>query len=390
LAGGVVSAPQQNSSFVGVSVAASLIVKDEQRFLPGCLESLRDRVDEIIVVDTGSSDASPRIAETFGAKLIRFPWADDFSAARNAGLNAASASWILYIDADERLRLPDGGGLGGYIDAGAIANYVRFRPKTGYTRYREPRLFRRDPRLRFVGRIHETVNPALREICAREGLSIVPSSVEIDHIGYDGDQSHKHARNLPLLESAVRAEPERVYYWHQLAETLAALGRSGEALEVAQRGLMAAERDDGDKQRADGSLVFQTMARLLRERGDDPLPLIDRGLARLPEDHGLRFLRGLALLDAARPLEALEVAERLRQLEPDDLDGGLLAFDRAIFREKACELAALSNLRLGRRDAAAGWFAQAFRLAPNADGYRLKAAALGRGGLTERQSVVCG
>ena len=366
-----------------VSVAASLIVRDEQRFLPGCLESLLGRVQEIIVVDTGSRDDSPQIAVDFGATLVRFPWANDFSAARNVGLDKVSASWVLYIDADERLSLPDGGQVGDYVDAAAIANYVRFRPKTGFTRYREPRLFRRDPRVRFVGAIHETVNPSLTEISAREGLAIVPSRVEIDHLGYDGDQSHKHPRNLPLLESAVQAEPERIYYWYHLAETLAALGRSGEALDVAARGIVVAERNDSEKQRADGSLIFQTMARLLRERGEESLTLIERGLARLPEDYGLQFLRALALIDAARPREALEIAVRLRAIEPDDLDGGLLAFERAIFREKACELAALASLRLGRRDAASGWFAEAFRLAPDIAAYRLKAAALGPGALGE-------
>ena len=331
-----------------LSVAAALIVRNEQHFLPGCLDSLRACVDEIVIVDTGSSDSSRHIAVDYGAKVVDFSWANDFSAARNAGLDRISASWVLYIDADERLRLPDGGQVGDYIGAAGVANYVRFRPKTGYTRYREPRLFRRDPRLRFVGAIHETIVPSLREISAREGLAIVPSRVEIDHLGYDGDQSHKHPRNLPLLESAVRAEPERVYYWYHLAETLAALGRTGEALAAAARGLVAAERDDSEKQQADGSLIFQTMARLLRERGEDPLPLIECGLARLAEDYGLQFLRGLALIDAARPQEALEIARRLREIEPDDLDGGLLAFDRAIFREKACELAAMASLRLGQ------------------------------------------
>ena len=373
-----------------VSVAASLIVRDEQRFLPGCFESLQGRVQEIIVVDTGSSDASPRIAADFGATLIHFPWANDFSAARNAGLDKISARWVLYIDADERLNLPDGGQVGDYVDAAAVANYVRFRPKTGYTRYREPRLFRQDPRVRFVGAIHETVVPSLREMSAREGLPIVPSRVEIDHLGYDGDQSHKHPRNLPLLERAVHAEPDRIYYWYHLAETLAALGRAEEALDVAARGIVAAERNDSEKQRADGSLIFQTMARLLRQRGEESLPLIERGLARMPEDYGLQFLRGLALIDAARPLEALEIAEGLRAIEPDDLDGGLLAFERAIFREKACELAALASLRLGRRDAASGWFAEAFRLAPDNGAYRLKAAALGRSRSVETRSAVGG
>jgi tetratricopeptide (TPR) repeat protein len=368
-------------------VAAALIVKNEQNFLPGCLESLKGRVEEIVVVDTGSEDDSRQIAAGFGSRVIAFDWDGDFSAARNAGLEAISSDWILYIDADERLKLPDGGELADHIDPLALAHYVRFRPKTGYTCYREARLFRRDPRLRFAGRIHETMTPILKDISAREGLPIASSRVGIDHIGYDGDQSHKHARNLPLLEDAIQTQPERVYYWHHLAETLAALGRPAQALEAAAHGLAAADREDSEKQRADASLLFQTKARLLRERGDDPLPLIERGLARMPDDHGLKFLRGLALLDAARPSEALDTAERLRQIEPDDLDGGLLAFERAIFREKACELAALASLRLGRRDAASRWFAEAFRLAPQIDTYRLKAAALRGGAPLETGSV---
>lgn len=359
-----------------LSVAAALIVKNEERFLPGCLESIRGRVDDVVIVDTGSEDATVEIATTAGARLLHHRWEQDFAAARNAGLDAITCDWCLYIDADERLHLPDGGLLGDYLDSSAIAAYVRFRPKTGYTRYREPRLFRRDPRLRFAGRIHETITPILREISARDGLPIVQSRVEIDHLGYDDDQAHKHPRNLPLLESCVRAHPERVYYWYHLAETYAALGRTREAMDAATEGLASAERDPSDKQYADASMVFQTLARLRLERSEDPLPLIDRGLARVPEDYGLRFLRGRALLDAGRPAEALGVAEELRRIDPDELNTGLLAFDRGIFREKACELGALACLRLGRRRDAGGWFAEAARLAPDDLAYRVKAAGL--------------
>jgi tetratricopeptide (TPR) repeat protein len=362
-----------------ITVAAALIVWNEERFLAGCLESLQGRVDEIIVVDTGSDDASIEIATKAWAVLLHHKWDQDFSAARNAGLDAVTCDWILYIDADERLRLPEGGVLADYLDASAIAANVRFQPKTGYTRYRQPRLFRNDPRLRFVGRIHETVTPILREISARNGLPIVQSRVEIDHLGYDGDQSHKHARNIPLLEASVRTHPDRVYYWCHLAETLAALGRTQEALDAAAEGLASAERDPTEKQRADASVIVQILARLNLERGEDPLPLIERGLARMPEDHGLTFLHGRALLDADRPLEALEVAARLRAVDPDHLTEELLAFDRGIFREKACELAAVACLRLGRRREAGAFFAQAAQMAPDNLAYRVKATALAGG-----------
>ena len=360
-----------------VTVSAALIVKNEEHFLPECLESLNRRVDEIVIVDTGSDDASVDIATRTGARLIHHEWQNDFAVARNVGLDAVSCDWVLYIDADERLSLPDGGVIADYLTPTAIACNVSFRPKTGYTRYRRPRLFRNDPRLRFVGCIHESIFPILHQISLSDGLPIVRSRVEIDHLGYDGDQSHKHARNLALLETSVHSHPDRVYCWYHLFETLTALGRKQEALEAANRGFAAVERDPTDKQSADASMIIHALACLQMEWGQDALPLIERGLARVPDDHGLRFLRGRALISAGRPKEALDIATQLVAIDPDSLTDELLAFDRTIFREKACELAALACLRLGRRDEAGAYFAHAARLAPDVLAYRVKAAAFG-------------
>ena len=90
-----------------------MIVRNEERFLPGCLESVRGLVDEIIVVDTGSTDRTAEIARSFGARVFDFEWRDDFSAARNESLRHAGSDWILYLDADER------------IDCGGIDNCIR-------------------------------------------------------------------------------------------------------------------------------------------------------------------------------------------------------------------------------------------------------------------------
>jgi glycosyltransferase involved in cell wall biosynthesis len=331
------------------TVAAALIVRNEEHFLSGCLESLRGRVDEIVAVDTGSEDATIEILKNAGAVVLHRKWDQNFAAARNAGLDTVTCDWVLYIDADERLHLPRLGVVADYLDPSAIAANVHFRPKTGYTHYREARLFRNDPRLRFAGRIHETFMPILREIIQRHNLPIVQSEVEIDHLGYDGDQSKKHVRNLPLLEEAVRTNPDRVYYWYHLAETLAALGRTEEALDAAREGLASAERDPTEKQRTDVSVIIQTIARLELERGQSPLPLIEEGLARVPDDYGLLYFYGRALLLADRPAEALEVATRLRQVDPDQLTQGLLAFDRSIFMEQACELAAVACLKMTQK-----------------------------------------
>jgi glycosyltransferase involved in cell wall biosynthesis len=334
---------------VTLTVAAALIVRNEERYLSECLQLLRACVDEIVVVDTGSEDASIDIAVNAGAVVLHRKWDNNFAAARNAALDAVTCDWVLYIDADERLRLPRGGTVADYLIASAIAANVRLRPKTGYTRYREPRLFRNDRRLRFTGAIHETIVHTLGEISLRENLPIIQSDVEIDHLGYDEDQSEKHARNLPLLQASVRTTPHRIYYWYHLAETLAALGRTEEALEVAWEGLANAECGPAEKQKTGASVIIQIIARLELERGGNPLPLIERGLARLPDDYGLLFYYGRALLAASRPHEALEVAGRLLKVNPDQLTGGLLAFDREIFEDKARELAAIAVSQIARR-----------------------------------------
>src|SRR5437764_6936259 len=85
-------------------LTAAIIVKDEAEHLAGCLASLRGAVDEIVVVDTGSSDGSPAVAEGFGAVVLHHEWTGNFSEARNLGLDRATGEWILYIDADERLE----------------------------------------------------------------------------------------------------------------------------------------------------------------------------------------------------------------------------------------------------------------------------------------------
>ena len=90
------------------TISACMIVKNEAAFLEGCLSSLSGHVDEIIVVDTGSDDETPAIAQQFGCRVLQYEWRDDFSAARNIALDRATSDWILYIDADERLTCAEG------------------------------------------------------------------------------------------------------------------------------------------------------------------------------------------------------------------------------------------------------------------------------------------
>ena len=151
------------------------------------------------------------------------PWSGDFSAARNAALECATGSWILYIDADERFSVPVGR-LHDAIDPAAHAGVLlRLHPRPRHTAYHELRLFVCDPRVRFTGRMHEQIMPAVRALCASDRRTIGVSTVALHHVGYEGDLSHKHERNLPLLERALNEQPDRLYCWYHLGETLAEL-----------------------------------------------------------------------------------------------------------------------------------------------------------------------
>ena len=88
-------------------VSLSLIVKNEEANLPACLQSVAGLVDEVVVIDTGSSDRTREIARAFGAKVFDFPWCDSFSAARNEGLRHATGQWVLWLDADEYFDQPN-------------------------------------------------------------------------------------------------------------------------------------------------------------------------------------------------------------------------------------------------------------------------------------------
>src|SRR5438876_349352 len=87
-----------------ILISACLIVKNEQRFLRECLRSVQPLVDEIVVVDTGSTDRTKEIALDFGARVFDFKWNDSFAAARNASLRHARGEWIIVVDSDECIR----------------------------------------------------------------------------------------------------------------------------------------------------------------------------------------------------------------------------------------------------------------------------------------------
>lgn len=206
-------------------ISLCMIVKNEERFLPGCLQSVTGLVGEIVVVDTGSTDQTVEIARSFGAKVYNFKWNNDFAAARNFALRHCTLPWILYLDADERLHPEYHSEIRKAIEANqADAFYLKVYSNVsgilGNVPHIQayPRLFKKLPGARFEGKIHEQITPSLKRLKARFKYL----DVTIEHLGYEQDDEvlrEKIQRNLQYLKNQVKKEPNNAYALFQLGQT---------------------------------------------------------------------------------------------------------------------------------------------------------------------------
>src|SRR5262245_44663040 len=167
-------------------ISLAMIVKDECARLPACLDSVAGQVDEIVIVDTGSSDGTPELARARGCRVISWPWRDDFAAARNESLRHVTGDWVFVLDADERL---DAGGAtlsevigvtrADGLNCRLVSTLPPGHPAPTISAW-YCRLFRRRPTYRFHGRVHEQIAPSI----VAAGGRIERSTITITHVGY--------------------------------------------------------------------------------------------------------------------------------------------------------------------------------------------------------------
>ena len=346
-----------------------MIVRDEAAHLPDCLESIRGVVDEIVIVDTGSSDETVSIARSFGAHVHIHRWDGDFAAARNAGLEIATGRWILYIDADERLRPIDPGLVRSVVmQASEVALRVRLKPFAGATPYWEYRLWRSDPRIRFEGVMHEKVTPAIGALVAGERMTVSESPLFIDHVGYDGDQTHKHHRNLPLLRAQLSTDPTSSYNWSHLGEVLEGLGEH-EPSEAAFEQAVEVARASGQ---SPGALAFVELIRVRGNRGEDVTGLLDEALSSYPDNIALGWLAACAEVEAERYEQGLARLERFNaEFDTEMPIEDEVAYPAELFGVRAAKARGLCLFKLGRYGEAAVSYRRAERFAADDESVRL-------------------
>lgn len=225
-------------------LSLAMMVKNEERFLEEALLSARDWVDEMVVVDTGSTDRTVEIARDCGAEVSFFEWVNDFSRARNESIKRARGEWVAILDADERFRGAFPHRVRDLLKPsdrwpyqGILLNVVNQNLDGVVTHsFFNPRLFPRHPDVGYSGRIHNCFGSISRGE-AQDFDLVQCNGLEIIHLGYDRSiyaERKKVERNLTLLEAAVHDEPEVARYRFYLGREYLNLGRYDEANPLLQ------------------------------------------------------------------------------------------------------------------------------------------------------------
>jgi len=228
-------------------ISLAMMVKNEEEMLPASLESIAPWVDEIIVVDTGSTDRTVEIAESFGAKVYHHPWQRHFSLHRNQSIGYCTGDWVFILDADEILE-PGSGEVLRRAAAEARSDAVSAIVHSVYDHGRgqganiSNRLIRNNGRIHYEGRVHNL-------LVGHESTEAWP--VYIFHKGYNlaaEAQGAKFERTSALLKEDIAENPTRPRPHHYLAASYLSRRLPAEALAEAEEAIRLAEsqRDDDD------------------------------------------------------------------------------------------------------------------------------------------------
>lgn len=234
-----------------MSLSLCMIVKNEENALPKCLGSVKNVVDEIIVLDTGSTDNTVQVAQQFGAKVYHFAWCNNFSVARNEALKYVTCDWVLVLDADETLA-PE---IAPHIQAAIqnsdylLINLVRQEVGATQSPYSMvSRLFRRHPNIYFNRPYHAIIDDSVTAILNQEShwqIAYLPD-VAILHYGYQKaviNQQNKYAKAATAMEVFFTANPQDPYVCSKLGALYVEMGKIDQGMNLLKRGLEYAEEN---------------------------------------------------------------------------------------------------------------------------------------------------
>lgn len=360
-------------------LSLSMIVKNEESNLEACLHSVSALCDELVVVDTGSTDRTVEIARAHGVNVLHFEWSDDFAAARNFALDHTNGEWVLHLDADETAAETAPGALRAELAAQpAEVRFLRvpvhspWPDGVGSDEHPARRLFRRLPSVRWTRRIHENITSLDGERAEHEAAA---HTLRVDHRGYADNTARREGgkieRNIRMLTREILENPNDAVPHFYLAREYASQGESATALRICREILT----------RWGGAmlLAFEDAIRCQAMRSAsalaDPAQAVELGRPGEERAEGseLPFLLGRAYLQIGE----LDAAERsLRRAL--HYGGTLAAFQATEGTGTWRPLLELGTLawRRGQHDDAAGHWRAAVAIAPANPAVRL---AVGKG-----------
>lgn len=210
-------------------ISLAMIVKNEEKYLDRCLKSVEGIVNEIVIVDTGSTDRTIEIAKANGAKVFYYEWNNHFAEARNEAIKHTTSEWVLVLDADEYITKWDSKRIEKILSnknqIGEILIYSKYiiDDKEYISNSNLKRLFPKG--ITFEGRVHEQLDT---------NLPSIDTNIEVKHNGYY--KTEKFERNIPLLRESLKENPKDAYLYSQLAREFKASNRIMEARICAQKG----------------------------------------------------------------------------------------------------------------------------------------------------------
>lgn len=327
------------------SISLCMIIKNEEKYLANCLRSVENIIDEIIVVDTGSTDNSIKICEEFNAKVLRYNWNNSFSEARNLSLKQAKGDWILWLDADEEMDKEDSKNLKDHIKklnsekliSIQLINFIGKEKNINYTfNMAHTRLIKNHLGFKFIYNIHETLN--IEEVLGEvKEIKMIP--VKVYHYGYldeEVENKKKSDRNLNLLLKELEKEHSPWIEYH-IASEYYRMGNYNDSFDYVNRSIKGFIAEG----KVPPSMLYKLKYSILITSGsiNGAWPSINSAISLYPDYVDLHYFKGIILLYKEQYEEALAAFETCIELGEENLKhltlkgvGGYLA----LYYKAAC------------------------------------------------------
>lgn len=296
------------------TLSLCMIVKNEEKNLSRCLESVKDMVDEIIIVDTGSTDRTVEIAKSFEAKVFHFKWTNSFSEARNESLKYATKDWILILDADDEFCKEDKEKFKELLNNSPEDNFLYFFETLNYcgsfpdsnniSVNLNPRLFKNNYGYTYSGAVHNQL------INIKNKVKDINYSIRIFHYGYLDSNikaKDKRKRNISLLEEQLRNDPNNKYANFNLGNEYFALDDIPKALSYYYKSY---ENFNPNVGYSFILIIRMVLANHYIGKYDTALQYADIGLKYYPDFTDLYYFKGIIYKTLKRPTLAIKTFEK--------------------------------------------------------------------------------